>query len=96
MSNSCCCCSLFQEVQKNPAAVSSGKIVQLVEKYGVSAFMMHFFGFLCNKPCKLLHLYGEFCFQQKKQKVKLSRGPETLPAVRIPHTTVGPLGSLKT
>ncbi len=33
-----------------------------------------------------------FCFQQKKPKVKLSRGPETLSADRFPHTTVGPLG----
>lgn len=29
---------------------------------------------------------------QKKPKVKLSRGPETLSADRFPHTTVGPLG----
>ncbi len=96
MSNSCCCCSLFQEVQKKPAAVSSGKIVQLVETYdNVSAFMMH-----CCRLCVLdvinpVNCYiftVSFCFQQKKQKVKLSRGPETLSADRIPHTTVGPLG----
>lgn len=30
--------------------------------------------------------------RNKKQKVKLSRGPETLSADGIPHTTVGPLG----
>ncbi len=96
MSNSYCCCSLFQEVQKKPAAVSSGKIVQLVETYDdVSAFMMH-----CCRLCVLdvinpVNCYiftVSFCFQQKKQKVKLSRGPETLSADRIPHTTVGPLG----
>lgn len=96
MSNSCCCCSLFQEVQKNPAAVSSGKIVQLVETYdGCSAFMMHccriwFLDVINPANCYIFTV--SFCFLQKKQKVKLSRGPETLSADSIPHTTVGPLG----
>ncbi len=93
MSNSCCCCSLFQEVQKKPAAVSSGKIVETYDD--VSAFMMHccrlwFLDVINPVNCYIFTV--SFCFQQKKQKVKLSRGPEMLSADRIPHTTVGPLG----
>ncbi len=61
----------------------------------VSAFMMHccrlwFLGVINPVNCYIFMV--SFCFLQKKQKVKLSRGPETLSADRIPHTTVGPLG----